>query len=146
MNRLLCRYVACSLVCLFLCCLPTLAAEDEMVIVVHPDVADTLKKDEIKQIFLGKKTQWSDNSGVTFVLLDDNDTLNAFLKTYIGKSPDQFKNYWKKQVFTGKGKMPKAFDSPAELMKFLSENHGSISFMRSEDVDKALVNVISFQP
>ncbi len=146
MNRLLCRYVTCSLVCLLLCCLPTLAAEDEIVIVVHPDVADTLDKDDIKQIFLGKKTQWNDTSGIAFVLLDDGDTLNAFLKTYIGKSPDQFKNYWKKQVFTGKGKMPKAFRTSAELMQFLSDNRGSIGFMRSEDVDKALVNTLSFQP
>ena len=146
MNRLLCQYGALLIVWLFLLCPHVLAVEDMFVIVTNPKVTDTLNKDEIKQIFLGKKTQWNDNSGITFALIDDDELLTAFLKMYIGKSPDQFKNYWKKQVFTGKGKMPKALETSAELMKFLADNQGAISFMRSEDVDKAQVNILSLQP
>lgn len=146
MNRFLCRCGILSLLWLFLFCSQALAAEDMCVIVTNPAVADALNKDEIKQIFLGKKTQWEDNSGITFVLPDDDKLLSAFLKAYIGKTPDQFKNYWKKQVFTGKGKMPKALGTSAELMKFLADNQGAISFMRSEEVDKAQVNILSLQP
>ena len=147
MNRLRYRYGAWLILWLvFFSCPHALAAEEMVAIVTHPTVTDSLNKDEIKQIFLGKKTQWNDNSGITFVLLDDDELLTAFLKAYIGKTPDQFKNYWKKQVFTGKGKMPKVYQTSAELIKFLVENQGSISVMRREDVDQAQVNILSLQP
>ena len=35
-----------------------LADTKHMVIITHQNVADALKKDEIKEIFLGKKTRW----------------------------------------------------------------------------------------
>ena len=146
MNRLLCRCGVLLFVWLLLLHPQTFAAENQLAIVANPEVKDTLDKEEIKQIFLGKKTQWKDNSGITFVLFDNDELLTVFLKTYIGKSPEQFKNFWKKQVFTGKGKMPKAIGTPTELIKFLAETRGAIGFMRSEDVDETQVNILSLQP
>jgi len=146
MNRLLCRYGLVLLLSLAVLCPRIFAAEDAVVIVTNPEVTDSLNKDEIKQIFLGKKTQWKDNSSIIFILPDNDQLLIDFLKTFIGKSPEQFENYWKKQVFTGKGKMPKVIRTTAELTAFVAENKGTITFMSREDVDDTQVNILSFQP
>ena len=47
---------------------------------------------------------------------EEGDDHSDFLRMYVGKTPQQFKNYWKSQVFTGRGKAPEAFTSPDELM------------------------------
>ena len=110
------------------------AAEKQLVLIGHKDVADSLKKEDIKQIFLGRKTRWANDEKILFVVFAEKDTYTTFLKEYVGKTVFQYKNYWKKQVFTGKGRMPKAFKTSEEVIKYVSSTEGAISFTMSQDV------------
>lgn len=103
-------------------------------VVANPTIPESsLKASEVKDIFTGNKSTWGDNSKIVFVLLKEDGPLKEFLKAYVKKTPSQFKMYWKKKVFTGKGKMPKFFDSEAELLKYVAENKGAIGFIASGD-------------
>jgi ABC-type phosphate transport system substrate-binding protein len=119
--------------------------QDDIVLVGNKNVPDTLRKEDVKQIFLGKKTRWQDNSKITFVIFNEKDTFTAFLKTYIRKTYPQYRNYWKKQVFTGKGRMPKSFKQPKELFAFLADTEGAVSFVTAEHIDLKLVKVITIE-
>lgn len=110
------------------------ATDEQLVIIGHKDVADSLKKEDIKQIFLGRKTRWANDEKILFVVFVEKDTYTIFLKKYVGKTVFQYKNYWKKQVFTGKGRMPKAFKTSEEVIKYVSSTEGAISFTMSQDV------------
>ena len=110
------------------------AAEKQLVIIGYKDVADSLKKEDIKRIFLGRKTRWVNDEKILFVVFAEKETYTTFLKEYVGKTVFQYKNYWKKQVFTGKGRMPKAFKTSDEVIKYVSSTEGAISFTMSQDV------------
>ncbi len=106
----------------------------EISLIGHPALTDSLTREQVKQIFLGRKTRWDDGTKIVFVLLHDKTIYKDFLKHYIGKTYSQYRNYWKKQVFTGKGRMPKTFGTVEELVNFLTATPGAISFARSQDI------------
>jgi len=114
------------------------AVKPQFVIIGHAGVSETLTHDEIKQIFLGRMTRKNGNS-LGFIILKDKTVYAAFLKASVGKTIAQYTNYWKKQVFTGKGRMPKMFDDPADAQAYVAETEGAISFLPSTlDVDDAV--------
>jgi hypothetical protein len=51
-----------------------------------------------------------------------------FLKQWVGMTPSQFKNHWRKQVFTGKGRMPRRFKSNATQLSFVDNTPGAIGY------------------
>jgi hypothetical protein len=116
--------------------------EPGFVLVGHTSVSETLSEDEVKQIFLGRMTR-KDGHTLVFVIFKEKKVYSEFLKTYIGKTITQYANYWKKQVFTGKGRMPKMFSESTELLEFIESHEGALGFLPSEklplkDADKTL--------
>ncbi len=99
-------------------------------IIANNGVKDVkLLKGDVANIFLGKKTTFSDKSKIVFVTLAKSKTHEGFLKTCLNKTPSQFANYWKKQVFTGKAKAPKAFKTEKELVDFVAKTKGAIGYI-----------------
>jgi ABC-type phosphate transport system substrate-binding protein len=121
------------------------AEENPAVIIGHPEIEDTLTRDEVKQIFLGRKTRWGDDNKIVFVIYNEKEVYDTFLKEYVNKTIFQYTNYWKKQVFTGKGRMPKSFKTCEEVMEFVSATEGSISFVSAGDVDMNLVSILTIE-
>ena len=90
---------------------------------------DTIDDGNIKKIFLGKTKTWPDGNPVEFVILKSGTAHSDFLKAYVKKSASQFKTYWKKQVFTGKGKSPKSFESETDLAAYVAGKSGTIGYV-----------------
>ncbi|MFO7559209.1 MAG: substrate-binding domain-containing protein [Desulfobacterales bacterium] len=89
---------------------------------------NSLSNSEIKKISLGKIVKWPDNTPVHFVTLE-GDIHREFLKTYIKRSTSQYKNHWRKMIFTGKGCEPKCFKTEAELIQYVSQTDGAIGYI-----------------
>lgn len=106
-------------------------AEDVLIIANENVTVSSLGRDDIKHIFLGQKTSWNDGSKIIFVVQDRTKAGDAFLKKYLNKTASQYEVYWKKQVFSGKGKMPYSFSSNQELVEFVSRTPGAISYVSS---------------
>lgn len=105
----------------------------DLIVVANKNVKDVqLTKDDIKAIFLGKKTEWSDSSKISFVVLKNKQDEEDFMKNYVGKSFDQFNNYWKQQVFTGNGQMPKTFENVKDLVDYVSKTDGAVGYLSSD--------------
>ncbi|MBI9091565.1 MAG: substrate-binding domain-containing protein [Desulfobacterium sp.] len=90
---------------------------------------ETVDDNLVKNIFLGKKKNWPNGDHAQFVVLSSGETHKSFLQTYVKKSSAQFKNYWKKQVFTGKGKNPKSFASEGEIVTYVTNTPGTIGYV-----------------
>lgn len=106
------------------------AMSQDIAVIVNKDLpANEISTDDIKKIFLGKKTSWSSGDRITFAICEEADIDKSFLQQYVKKSPSQFKNYWKSMVFTGRGSMPASFKTKAEAMAFVSKTSGSIAFV-----------------
>ena len=119
------------------------AAHADVLIIANKDVKDTaITKADLKEIFLGKKVQWKDNTKIRFAILKESDPHKTFLRTYINKSTQQYSNYWRKMVFTGKGRIPKSFATSSEMMKYVSSTNGAIGYVGSS-TKPANVNTIN---
>jgi len=119
--------------------LPVFSLAGDIVIVANENVpVSNLAIDDIRQIFLGRKTTWENGAKIIFVVQDGTDAGESFLKTYIMKNAYQYDIYWRKQVFTGRGKPPKSFSSDQELVQFVSQTPNAIGFMSAgTDIGKA---------
>lgn len=106
------------------------AAADTMVVANSRVTDSSLSGDQIKAIFLGQMTSWPSGAKVEFVTLKDSSEIHEdFLKKYVGRSSAQFSNYWKQQVFTGKGRMPKQFESETKLLEYVSATDGALGYI-----------------
>lgn len=123
---------------------PALCWAGDVVVIVNPSVPEsTLSAKEIKDIYLGKKTSWGNGSKINFVVLN-GDTHDTFLSTFVKKTAAQFNTFWKKQVFTGKGSPPQAFDSNQAMIDFVSRTPGAIGYV-SGSADVSNVKTITVQ-
>lgn len=106
------------------------AFAENIIIICNKKVAETvLDKDGVIKIFMGKKTEWQDHQKIKFVIMKKGSIHKEFLKQYIGKSSSQFRNYWRKKVFTGKGRAPKKIDSPEAMIQYVAETNGAIGYI-----------------
>jgi ABC-type phosphate transport system substrate-binding protein len=109
---------------------PSVNAQDVVLIASsNVMVNGSISASDVQNIFLGKKTTWDDGNKITFITLNDGTTHETFLKNYIGKSSSQYKTFWKKQVFTGKGKMPESVDSDQDMVKAISGTTNAIGYV-----------------
>ncbi len=133
---------------IFMCivfALATGAAHADIIFITNKDVKDkAMTKETLKAIFLGKKVQWTDNTPIFFVTLKELDLHKTFVRTYINKSTQQYINYWKMMIFSGKGMMPQSFATSAELIEYVSSTSGAIGYIDS-NTTPANVNVINVQ-
>jgi len=118
------------------------AAGSVKVITSASTPVETLDENLIKNIFLGKTRSLPNGDHAQFVVLGSGDAHDSFLAAYVKKSSSQFKTYWKKQVFTGKGKNPKSFPSEAEIVSYVTKNPGTIGYV-SAGTDIAGAKVLS---
>ena len=91
----------------------------------------SLEKGDIKKIFLGSKNTWDGEQVINFVVMKDNTVHEEFVKKYTQKTESQFKRYWRKQVFTGKGISPKSFRTEAEVVQYVANTDGAIGYISS---------------
>jgi len=98
-------------------------------IIVHPDVQESISDNDIRNIFLGKKTQWIDNQRIRFVLFTEQNTYQTFITHYVRKTLYQYRNYWRKKVFTGTGMMPVMFSKYSQCIDYVQRTKGAISFV-----------------
>jgi ABC-type phosphate transport system substrate-binding protein len=117
----------------------------DVVLIKNADVTiSSLSPADVENIFLGKKTDWGNGSKIKFFINGETATHETFLKNYVGKSSSQFQTFWKKQVFTGKGQMPKSAGNDQEMVSNVTSTSGSIGYV-SAGVDLGSAKTISVQ-
>lgn len=108
-------------------------------VIANPSVlTDSISKNDLKEIFLGKQVKWPDNSRIKFVLSGDYDIHITFLKQYVGRSPTQFEMYWRNQVFTGQGQTPVKLRSDRDIINFVASTPGAVGYVSSQPESSAI--------
>lgn len=122
--------IAVLLIVLLLTMAAGASVADDLVLVAHPDVpVDTISVRELQRIYLGKSTRWAGGERIKPVLLDAGSTLAMFIADYLDRTAENFSVYWKRMVFTGKGRPPRAFGDRAELAFYVRATPGAIGFL-----------------
>lgn len=110
----------------------SLAHAADVKIIANSSVnASEISADDLKKVFLGTKSSLGDGSKVEPVMEKGGPAHTQFLKEYIGKTDDALNTYYRSQVFTGKGSMPKVLASDAEVAAFVAKTKGAIGYISS---------------
>lgn len=109
--------------------IPAVVIAAEFTVIANKSVpSDRLTKDEIKAIYLGKKTKWSDGKTIRYFLIKSPKSQRLFLDAYLEKTPEQYESYWMQNVFTGKGEMPDMLENSKLMTEAVARASGSIGF------------------
>jgi ABC-type phosphate transport system substrate-binding protein len=112
--------------------IPDIVLAGDIVVICNKSVAESnVGKQDLKNIYMGKKTTWNDNKKIVFVVQDNSGVNDQFLSTYINKSSAQYSSYWKEKVFTGQGTPPKSFATDKEMIQFVTQTNGAIGYVSS---------------
>lgn len=100
----------------------------DAVIVNAASTITQLTDDQLKDVFLGKRTIWEDGSKVIVVVVKSGPSATSLL-TRLGKNNQQFLTGWKKLVFTGRGSMPESSATDEAAIEFVSKTTGAIALV-----------------
>ena len=116
---------------LFLFSICEILPAQEIIIIAHPDVSESiLKKDALKEIFMGDKTTWQNGNKINFAVIRQGPVNELFLKTYIDKSSVIYIRHWKRQLLTGKkATLPRLFSSEQDVVEFVKNTAGGIGYV-----------------
>jgi len=107
----------------------------EVSVIVNPANSDAFDEKTIKRIYLGKIKAFASGDKITvFTLTDDAPETGVFHQAALNKSNTQFKSYWSKLAFTGKGTPPTEVANSADMVNAVKSDTASIGFVDSSAV------------
>jgi ABC-type phosphate transport system substrate-binding protein len=120
--------------------LVTSIAQAGVVAVVSPkNPVSALSKDQLADIYLGNAKNFPGGGVATPVDLPESAAERQdFHKSVTGKSGTQFKAYWAKMVFSGRGVPPKEAASIAEVKSLIASNPGMVGYIDKSEVDSSV--------
>ncbi|MDG5467320.1 phosphate ABC transporter substrate-binding protein [Deltaproteobacteria bacterium IMCC39524] len=119
------------------CCTAGYAA-DVILITNKLNPVSSLTATDAKNMFLGKKTGWSDGSTVTPFTQKDSAVTDPFAKKFVKKSSQQFYMFWRKAVFTGKGTPPVEVENSEQMKKIVAAKNGAVGYILKSELDDSV--------
>jgi ABC-type phosphate transport system substrate-binding protein len=119
------------------------ASADLAVIVSARSPIQTLRPDEVADIFLGKVSRSA--SGVEVVPVDQalSSTLRGdFYAKVVGKPPALLKAHWSKMIFTGRGHPPRELPNNRSVRREVAQNPLAIGYVDSSELDPSVRAVL----
>lgn len=108
------------------------AQEDYRVIVNRDNPADSITKDQLSDYLLKKDSRWDHGEPADPVDLDSgSDVRQVFSKEVHGRSVSSIKNYWQRQIFSGRGVPPPEVTSDQAVIDFVRSRPGAIGYVSS---------------
>ena len=104
------------------------AQADVVAVVSAKSPIGELSRNQVIDIFLGKRTRFPDGSAA--VPIDQTEGSAArgeFYSRFASMTPSQIKAYWSKIIFTGRGQPPRALPNDGEVRKMVASNPNAIS-------------------
>lgn len=100
-------------------------------IVIHAEnPASALEKGQVSNFLLKKKSRWSDGTPVDPVDLPSDSPVRAALSEDVhGRSVSSIKNYWQRQIFSGRNVPPPELDDDAAVIDYVRSNPGAIGYV-----------------
>jgi ABC-type phosphate transport system substrate-binding protein len=103
-------------------------ALDDALVIVNPGVgADHLSAQELKYIYTARTKYWDDGKAIIIVVLPDK--TDAALQQASGMDGSQFKTFWERLAFSGRGSEPEKAADAAALVAFVASTKGAISLV-----------------
>lgn len=112
---------------------------DVLVVTGKKSTLDTLDKNQVRDIFLGKVSSLPNIGNVTPIDQPGLSPLREeFYSKIAHKSAAQAKAHWAKLHFTGRGIPPHESTNSSEVKKILNSRPGAIGYIESAELDSSV--------
>lgn len=99
---------------------------------------------DLRAIFTLRKRQWSSGAPVkVYVLPDDNEVHDSFVKQKLHLYPYQLRQIWNRLVFSGTGVAPLEVDTEAEVLQAIIDNPNAIGYVNGTELPDGVKEVPS---
>src|SRR5271163_4747027 len=116
------------LTALLVACAFSAQALDGAVVIANSSVAaGSLSADELKDIYTAKTKYWDNGQAIIIIVLPDK--TDAALQQASGMDGSQFKTFWQRLAFSGRGSEPEKADDAAALVAFVAAKKGAIALV-----------------
>lgn len=120
------------------------------IVVNRSNSVDDLSMPELRRIFLGERSHWSNGRRITLVMREPGEPeRKTILKDVCQMNESELKNHFLHGLFTGEILVsPKILATPVGVRKFVFNVPGAIGYLRLSDVDNTVkvVRVDEFLP
>lgn len=114
-----------------------------VVVVSSKNPTGNLSKDQVNDIYLGNSKNFPGGGTAQPVdMADGAAEHDTFHKAVTGKSAAQFKAYWAKMVFSGKGTPPKEVGNSGDMKAAIADHPNMIGYVDKSAVDGTLKIVL----
>lgn len=121
------------------------SSKRELVVIVNKaNTVGSISRAELSSIYLGKRKTWATGEIVKPCDLqehgvdEEQTAMGQFSVRYINKDLPSLKNYWIKMIFSGKGDPPPLLKKVEDVIRFVSEDPGSLGYLYSDQVTGAV--------
>jgi ABC-type phosphate transport system substrate-binding protein len=129
------------LLCLALLGADPIAAQSNLVVIVHPSNMAHIDEDNIANIFLGQTKTFPAGGAALAVDLKDGPLREDFGIKLLHRRPPQLKALWARQIFTGGAKPPRELANTDEVLNFVASTPGAIAYVDAESAKKANASI-----
>lgn len=122
-----------------------LVSAAEFAVIAHPSVGgQVVSQAKLANLFMIPGASWPDGQPAVPVDLK----LPAMIKTDFyqqisGRSQNQLRAYWARQIFTGTGGPPPEYSSASEVLRKVSSTPGAVGYVPREAIEGAAVKVLT---
>ncbi|MBL4865696.1 MAG: hypothetical protein JKY67_04895 [Pseudomonadales bacterium] len=127
--------------------IPAAAARSQsLAVIVNVENKSEISPSDIKFIYKGQLQAFE--NGVTVLPLNQNNDSGIrqkFLGKVVETTTNQYRQFWIKKMFTGKGAPPKVIKGgDKEVKKYVSENPSMIGYIAASSADESVRVVLRF--
>jgi len=126
--------------------IPTMAWSESFAVIVNVKNKSEISQNDIKFIYKGHIKTF-ENGVLALPLNQENDTdiRRKFLEKVVQTSKSQYKEYWIRKMFTGKGKPPRVLrGGDLETKKYVYDNPSMIGYVAVSSLDDSVRVVLRF--
>jgi ABC-type phosphate transport system substrate-binding protein len=105
-------------------------AIDGVVIANESVPVGALTTEALKNIYTGKTMYWEGGQSTVIVVLSEK--TDAALKEVSGMDGSQFKTFWQRLAFSGRGQQPKKVDDATALVTLVASTKGAIALVPAD--------------
>jgi ABC-type phosphate transport system substrate-binding protein len=109
-----------------------LALDGALVIANSSVAADSLSTDELKDIYTAKTKYWDNGQAIIIIVLPGD--MDTALQQASGMNGSQFKTFWQRLTFSGRGSEPKKAGDVAALVALVASTKGAIALVPADAV------------
>ena len=128
-----------------LCWTDSSRAGDEVIAVIvnKSNAVGTMRREDLRPIFLTTKTVWSNGQTIEpFNLPESSSVRTTFDNVVLGMNPDEVARYWIDRRIRGDVRPPRKIQSPGTVVALVAKGEAAIGYVSLADVN-ASVKVVA---